>query len=303
VRPETPDGSDTGKRTGSDLILKISVPAKINLWLEVIRKRQDGYHDISSLMLPISVFDNISIDVRPGGRHISITCDSPEIPSDERNLAWRAADLYLKSSSSTAGMKIHLEKHIPWGAGLGGGSSDAGGVLVALNSFFENAVPPGDLQRLALSLGADVPFFLHSKPALATGIGEKLQFAGKVPDYPLLLIKPPLTVPTGWVYQSLKLTKGLPQIKLNSLSEHPWQLQHLIENDLESVTVTRFPVIAELKRWLICQGALAASMSGSGPTVFGIFRTAQAAEDAEIIAKKNWPDCWVHTAEVIGRQN
>jgi 4-diphosphocytidyl-2-C-methyl-D-erythritol kinase len=285
------------------LILKISVPAKINLWLEVIGKRQDGYHDISSLMLPISVFDNISIDLRPGGGHISITCDSPEIPSDDRNLAWRAADLYVKSSNRKAGMNIHLEKHIPWGAGLGGGSSDAGGVLVALNSFFENALPLADLERLALSLGADVPFFLHSRPALATGTGEKLQFADKAPDYPLLLMKPPVTVPTGWVYQSLKLTKVLPQIKLRSFSEHPWQLRHLIENDLESVTVPRFPVIAELKRWLIRQGARAASMSGSGPTVFGIFRTAQAAEDAQIFAKKNWPDCWVHTAEVIGRKN
>jgi 4-diphosphocytidyl-2-C-methyl-D-erythritol kinase len=285
------------------LILKISVPAKINLWLEVIRKRHDGYHDISSLMLPISVFDNISIDVRPGGGLISMTCDSPEIPSDDRNLAWRAADLYVRSSNSKAAVNIHLEKHIPWGAGLGGGSADAGGVLVALNSFFESALPPGDLERLALSLGADVPFFLHSRPALATGIGEKLQFADKVPDYPLLLIKPPVTVPTGLVYQSLKLTKALPQIKLDSLSEHPWQLRHLIENDLESVTVPRFPVIAELKRWLIRQGALAASMSGSGPTVFGIFRTPQAAEDAEIIAQKSWPDCWVHTAEVICHQN
>lgn len=284
------------------MILKISVPAKINLWLEVFRKRQDGYHDISSLMLPISVFDNISIDARPGGGHISITCDSPEIPSDERNLAWRAADLYVKSSNSKTGVNIHLEKHIPWGAGLGGGSSDAGGVLVALNSFFESALSRGDLEKLALSLGADVPFFLHSRPALATGIGEKLEFADNVPDYRLLLIKPPVSVPTGWVYQSLKLTKDLPQINLNNLSENPWQLQHLIVNDLESVTVPRFPVIAELKRWLICQGALAASMSGSGPTVFGIFRTAQAAEDTEIVAKENWPDCWVHTAEVIGRQ-
>jgi 4-diphosphocytidyl-2-C-methyl-D-erythritol kinase len=285
------------------LILKISVPAKINLWLEVIRKRQDGYHDISSLMLPISVFDNISIDVRPGGGDISITCDSPEIPSDDRNLAWRAADLYVKSSHSKSAVNIHLEKRIPWGAGLGGGSADAGGVLVALNSFFESALTPGELERLALSLGADVPFFLHSRPALATGIGEKLQFADKVPDYRLLLIKPPVTVPTGWVYQSLKLTKGVPQISLSDLSEHPWQLKHLIENDLESVTIPRFPVIAELKRWLIRQGALAASMSGSGPTVFGVFRTAQAAEDAEIIAKKDWPDCWVHAAEVIGHQN
>jgi 4-diphosphocytidyl-2-C-methyl-D-erythritol kinase len=302
VRPHKRSDANP-KRTGSDLILKINVPAKINLWLEVIRKRQDGYHDISSLMLPISVFDNISIAVRPGGGSISMTCDSPEIPSDDRNLAWRAADLYLKSINSGTGVDIHLEKRIPWGAGLGGGSSDAGGVLVALNSFFKSPISQGDLERAARSLGADVPFFLHSRPALATGIGETLQFADKVPDYPLLLIKPPVTVPTGWVYQSLKLTKELPQINLRSLSEHPWQLEHLIQNDLESVSVPRFPVIAELKRWLISQGALAASMSGSGPTVFGVFRTAQAAEDAEIIARKNWADCWIHTAQVIGRQN
>ncbi len=284
------------------MILKTSAPAKINLWLEVIRKREDGYHDLSSLMLPISVFDNISIDVRPEGGSISITCDSPEIPSDDRNLAWRAADLYMKSSRKKAGMSIHLEKHIPWGAGLGGGSSDAGGVLVALNSLFENAVSAGDLERLALSLGADVPFFLHSRPALATGIGEKLQFADRAPDYPLLLIKPPVIVPTGWVYQSLKLTKGAPQIRLNGLNEHPWQLRDLIENDLESVTLPRYPVIADLKRWLIGQGALAASMSGSGPTVFGIFRTGQAAEDTAIVAKRDWPDCWVRSAQVIGHQ-
>jgi 4-diphosphocytidyl-2-C-methyl-D-erythritol kinase len=285
------------------MVLNTSVPAKINLWLEVIRKREDGYHDISSLMLPVSVFDNISIDVRPGGEPISITCDSPAIPSDERNLAWRAADLYVKCSRKKVGMNIHLEKHIPWGAGLGGGSSDAGGVLVALNSLFENAVPPGDLERLALSLGADVPFFLHSRPALATGIGERLQFADNAPDYPLLLIKPPVSVPTGWVYRSLKLTKASPQIRLDSFSENPWRLQDLIENDLESVTVQRYPVIADLKRWLIGHGALAASMSGSGPTVFGIFKTGQAAKEAEIGARRDWPDCWVHTAQVIGHKN
>ena len=281
------------------MILRTSAPAKINLWLEVVRKREDGYHDLSSLMLPISIFDNISIDVQPGGGPISITCDWPDVPSDERNLAWRAADRYMKSSMKRARVSIHLEKHIPWGAGLGGGSSDAGSVLVALNSFFENAVPPGDLERLALSLGADVPFFLHSRPALATGIGEKLQFTDGAPDYPLLLIKPPVIVPTGWVYQSLKLTKTTAQISLDCLNEHPWQFQDLIGNDLESVTASRYPVIADLKRWLIGQGALAASMSGSGPTVFGIFRTGQAAHDAAIAAKRDWPDCWVHAAQVI----
>ncbi len=281
------------------MILKTSVPAKINLWLEVIRKREDGYHDISSLMLPVSVFDTMQLDVRPGDGTISIDCDRPEIPSDDRNLAWRAARLYLESSGKKAGIHINLEKHIPSAAGLGGGSSDAGGVLTALNSFFENAVPPGELERLALRLGADVPFFLHAKPALATGVGEKLQFAEGVPNYPLLLIKPPLIVPTGWVYQNLKLTKGTSKIKLRSLSAHPRQIREFVENDLESVTIPRYPVIADLKQWLLAQGALAASMSGSGPTVFGIFSSLQAAAAAEIIAKREWPQCWVNRAEVI----
>ena len=285
------------------MILKTSVPAKINLWLEVIGKREDGYHDISSLMLPVSVYDNICLDVRPGGSHISITCDQPEIPSDDRNLAWRAADLYVKSGAIEAGIHIHLEKHIPSGAGLGGGSSDAGGVLVALNSLFQNPVPHCELERLALRLGADVPFFLHAKPALATGIGERLEFAGGTPDYPLLLIKPPISVPTAWVYQRLSLTKDAAKIKLGSFSAHPWHIQELIENDLESVTVPRYPVIAELKQWLLAQGALAASMSGSGPTVFGIFKTRQAAAAAEIAARRDWPDCWVNAAEVIGHES
>ncbi len=287
-------------RADPDLILNTSVPAKINLWLEVIRKRDDGYHDISSLMLPVSVFDNIRLEVLPGDGTISMTCDRPEIPSDDRNLAWRAAQLYLESRGKKAGVRIDLEKHIPSAAGLGGGSSDAGGVLVALNSFFENALSSAEMERLALRLGADVPFFLHARPALATGVGEKLQFADGVPNYPLLLIKPPVIVPTGWVYQSLKLTKGLSKINLDNLSMHPWQVGEFIENDLESVTVPRYPVIADLKQWLLDQGALAASMSGSGPTVFGIFSSRKAAAEAEIGAKRDWPQCWVNAAHVIG---
>jgi 4-diphosphocytidyl-2-C-methyl-D-erythritol kinase len=251
-------------------------------------------------MLPVSVFDNMQLEVRSGNGTISIHCDRPEIPADDRNLACRAARLYLESSGKEAGLHIDLEKHIPSAAGLGGGSADAGGVLVALNSFFENAVPLAELEKLALGLGADVPFFLHSRPALATGVGEKLQFVDGVPNYPLLLIKPPLVVPTGWVYQNLKLTKGTSKIKLSDLSANPWQIRGLIENDLESVTVPRYPVIADLKQWLLDQGALAASMSGSGPAVFGIFSSLQAAVAAEIIAKRDWPECWAKSAVVIG---
>jgi 4-diphosphocytidyl-2-C-methyl-D-erythritol kinase len=281
------------------LILTISVPAKINLWLEVVRKREDGYHDISSLMLPVSVFDKVRLEVGPGDGTVSMSCNRPEIPSDDRNLAWRAARLYLECSGKKAAVRMDLEKNIPSAAGLGGGSSDAGGVLVALNSLFENAVRPADLERLALRLGADVPFFLYTRPALATGVGEKLEFADAVPNYPLVLIKPPVTVPTGWVYQNLKLTKSASKIKLSSLSVHPRQIGEFIENDLESVTIPRYPVIADIKQWLLDRGALAASMSGSGPTVFGIFSSGQSAEAVGIIAKKDWPGCWVSTAEVI----
>ncbi|MDR3570485.1 MAG: 4-(cytidine 5'-diphospho)-2-C-methyl-D-erythritol kinase [Syntrophobacteraceae bacterium] len=286
---------------GSVSILR--VPAKINLWLEVIGKRENGYHDISSLMLPISVFDRLTVAVRPGDGGIAITCDTPEIPADERNLAWRAADLYVKASGKKAGVDIGIEKRIPWGAGLGGGSSDAAGVLVALNSFFENAIPSGELETVALTLGADVPFFLASRPALATGVGEKLELAKSSPDYPLLLIKPPVFVATGWVYQSLKLTKQGAQIKLAGFEEKPYDFELLVDNDLESVTVPRYPVIAAIKQWLIGRGALTASMSGSGPTVFGIFPTDQAAAEAAQIARKEWSDCWVHAARVMGRKN
>jgi 4-diphosphocytidyl-2-C-methyl-D-erythritol kinase len=281
------------------LILKTRVPAKINLWLEVIRKREDGYHDLSSLMVPVSVFDEIGLDVAPGGDGITLSCTSPEIPADDRNLAWRAVDLFLRKSGLKARVDIALEKHIPSGAGLGGGSSDAGGVLVALNSFFDDPLSQPELEAIALTLGADVPFFLHCRAALATGIGEKLEFARGVPAYPLLLIKPPISVPTGWVYQNLKLTSGRPQITLSGLNASPWEIGSLAQNDLESVTVLRYPVIEDLKGWLLSRGALAASMSGSGPTVFGVFASTQAVAEAEDEARKAWSDCWIQAARVM----
>jgi 4-diphosphocytidyl-2-C-methyl-D-erythritol kinase len=278
------------------LILKTSVPAKINLWLEVIRKRGDGYHDISSLMLPISVFDRISLEVSRGRGRISLRCDAVEIPDDASNLAWRAAELFLGALGEQAGIHITLEKKIPSGAGLGGGSSDAAGVLVALNSCFDHALPISLLEDIACRIGADVPFFLHGIAALATGIGERLEFVPDVPEYPLLLIKPPIIVPTAWVYQNLKLTRGKAQITLYDFNSRPWRFDGVVENDLESVTVSKYPIIADLKAWLLGNGALAASMSGSGPTVFGIFSSREAADAAGSDAAVAWKGCWIKTA-------
>jgi len=279
------------------LILETSVPAKINLWLEVIRKREDGYHELSSLMLPISLFDRLSLEVEPGGGRITLSCDSVEIPDDERNLAWRAADLFLRAVGTEAKIHIGLQKNIPSGAGLGGGSSDAAGVLLSLNSFFESPLSISRLEDIGCRLGADVPFFLHKTPALATGIGEKLEFASGIPEYPLVLIKPPIMVPTGWVYENLKLTRGMAQIKLERLRQSPWQLDQVTENDLESVTIREYPVIADLKSWLRGHGAVTASMSGSGPTVFGVFVSREAAEAAALDAAEVWKDCWITAAK------
>lgn len=281
------------------MFLKLCVPAKINLWLEVLRKREDGYHELSSLMLPISVYDHMSLEVKPGAGRITLACDSAEIPDDERNLAWRAADLFLRTLGTGAGVHITLQKNIPTGAGLGGGSSDAAGVLLALNSCFDNALSVPRLEDIACRLGADVPFFLHKTPALATGIGEKLEFVSGIREYPLLLIKPPVKVPTGWVYQNLKLTRGKAQITLDGLRHRPWQLDEVIENDLESVTVPKYPIISDLKRWLLRHGALAASMSGSGSTVFGVFALHEAAELAAFEAASAWKDCWIKTARTV----
>ncbi|MFZ2447096.1 MAG: 4-(cytidine 5'-diphospho)-2-C-methyl-D-erythritol kinase [Syntrophobacteraceae bacterium] len=282
------------------MIVETSVPAKINLWLEVIRKREDGYHELSSLMLPVSVFDRIVIEVGAEDGPISLECDEPEIPRDERNIAWRAAELFRKASGTDASVRIVLEKHIPSGAGLGGGSADGAGVLLALNSCFGHVLADAVLADLALSLGADVPFFLRQKAALAGGIGEKLEFVSGVPEYPLLLIKPPVSVPTAWVYQNLKLTRGRPNITLNRFNTAPWRLGDLVANDLESVTVPRCPVISEIKEWLLGRGALVASMSGSGPTVFGVFSSLDAARAAEAEAAGAWTNFWVRAARVIG---
>jgi 4-diphosphocytidyl-2-C-methyl-D-erythritol kinase len=281
------------------LSLEVRVPAKINLWLEVIRKREDGYHDLSSLMLPVEICDFLKLESleREG---ISLECDEPGVPSDAGNLAWRAAEIFLNTVRSKIGIRLRITKNIPVAAGLGGGSADAAAVLLALNSMHGECLGMSELEYLGRKLGADVPFFLHQCPALATGIGEKLYRVHGVPDYPLVLIKPALSVSTRWVYQSLKLTRGESRINLEHFLDRPWRLPEVMENDLETVTLIKFPVLDRIKEWLLCNGAVGALMSGSGPTVFGVFRERIQAERTAVLAERSWEGCWVAVSQVRG---
>jgi 4-diphosphocytidyl-2-C-methyl-D-erythritol kinase len=287
------------RRSSCSLFLRVRVPAKVNLWLEILRKRDDGYHDLSSLMLPVGIYDYLELTSRKG-KGISLECDAPRVPADGSNLAWRAAEAFLSTIGSKDGVHIRIAKNIPAAAGLGGGSADAAAVLLALNGMHRNSFTLPQLESLGLELGADVPFFLHQRPALATGIGEMLCSVDGLPDYPLVLVKPPLSVSTRWVYQSLKLTRGGSRIKLCDFVARPWQLLEVMHNDLETVTLTAYPVLDEIKQWLLDQGAVGALMSGSGPTVFGVFGDRGQAEQIGILAKRRWPGCWISVAQAQG---
>ena len=279
------------------MALSVTVPAKINLWLEVLRKRPDGYHDISSLMLPVAIYDQIELE--SADAELRVECDHPQVPTDETNLAWRAAQVYLAKSGQRGGLRIRLRKNIPVGAGLGGGSADAAAVLLAMNRMCGQRFSLEQLCAMASQLGADVPFFIQQVPALATGIGEHLESITGVPEYPLVLVKPPLSVSTGGVYQRLKLTRGGSRIRIAAFLACPWRPQDFMENDLESVTVNDYPLLSQIKQWMIAQGALGALMSGSGPTVFGIFAGMGDAERVGERAKREWDGCWVMTTRTL----
>ncbi|MEJ5349580.1 MAG: 4-(cytidine 5'-diphospho)-2-C-methyl-D-erythritol kinase [Desulfosoma sp.] len=268
--------------------MKVTVTAcaKINLWLEVIRKRPDGYHDLSSLMLPIGIHDRLMIETGSKGFHLS--CTHPDVPTDDRNLVWRAADAFFDRSGWSIGLHVHLVKEIPVGAGLGGGSADAAALLTFLNTLAPSPLSDQDLHELARGLGADVPFFLLGRPALAMGVGDQLQPVFGVPQYPLLLVKPSYAVSTAWAYGSLKLTRGCSRIKIDTLLACPLNPASCLENDLESVVTQAYPDVAAIKGWLLRNGAVGALMTGSGPTVFGIFETM----DQAMVAAKRMPDSW-----------
>ncbi len=251
--------------------LRIFAPGKVNLFLQIVGKRKDGYHDLASLMCCISLYDEIAI--RVGNQDTSVVCERPEVPQDESNLAHRAATLFLDKLKTNQGAEIILKKRIPVAGGLGGGSSNAAAVLLGLNHSFDEPFSREQLMAMGFALGADVPFFIFQKPALATGIGEILEAYTGLAPYHVLLVNPGFTVSTADIYRNLnlRLTKCKKKFTNALLKKRGFDAALHLCNDLETVTASIYPEIHSIKEQLIKYEALGALMSGSGPTVFGLY--------------------------------
>lgn len=264
-------------------------PAKVNYRLDVLSRRPDGYHELRMIMQRIDLCDEIAMTLTdtPG---IRVACGRQGVPDGQDNIAWRAADALLRLSGREVGFEISITKNIPVAAGLGGGSSDAATVLMGVNELLGLDLTKQQLMEIGVTLGADVPFFIFGQTALAEGIGERLTPIDEIPDAWLVLVNPNIHVSTAWVYQNLELTTGNDAHIMPRLYRSIADICTILANDLESVTIKRFAVIEEIKERLLAAGACGALMSGSGPTVFGIFADEAGARQAaaELAQNSGW---------------
>lgn len=261
--------------------------AKINLGLNIVNRRPDGYHDIETVFYPIKLEDSLEIVPAKDGCATSLHCYGRHVDCPmEKNLVTKAYRL-LQREFGIGEVEMHLLKHIPDGAGLGGGSSDASNALIILNQLFQLNLSPDQLAQRAASLGADCPFFIYNKPVIATGIGDVFSNVDiDLSGYRLLLVKPDVYVPTAQAYAKVtphKSEKPIPEILKMPVTE--WR--HHLKNDFEQSVFAQHPVLASIKDTIYQAGAIYASMSGSGSSMFGIFSDANMAEQAML----NFIDC------------
>ncbi|MCE9624998.1 MAG: 4-(cytidine 5'-diphospho)-2-C-methyl-D-erythritol kinase [Deltaproteobacteria bacterium] len=272
--------------------LSLPSPGKVNLRLDVVGKRADGYHELRSLMERVSIADEIDINIIEKG--ITVTCDHEGVPNDESNIAFKAIKEILAYSSRNVGVEVHIKKNIPVAAGMGGGSSNAATVIKGINHLLKLKLTKDKLMKIGLKVGADVPFFLFEGPALAEGIGEQLKKVKSMPKLLFLLVNPGIPVRTDWVYGRYQLegAKYGGQSEVPNLYRTKKDVAKILHNDLEKVTIKEFPVIGEIKEEMLRLGALASMMTGSGPTVFGIFadkvKLGKAFERMEKKASRDW---------------
>ncbi len=265
--------------------LEIPAYAKINISLDVLRKREDGYHELRMIMQTLELHDTVCMEA--AGEGISLECGSKWVPEDCTNTAWKAADLMKRCFGIKDGLRIRIIKRIPVAAGLAGGSSDAAAILRGINDMFELGLGHDELRKLGRQIGADVPYCIEGGTRLAEGIGEILTELPSFDGVDVVLVKPDISVSTPWVYKNLRLTgitehdrpdtdllvEALKQKDIKSVACN-------MKNVLELVTIGRYDIVGKVKKQMAESGAAGSMMSGSGPTVFGLFMDTGAAKDA-----------------------
>ena len=279
--------------------------AKINLSIDVLGKRQDGYHLVEMIMQTIDLYDLIEINEKDNDQ-ITIKSTSDEIPLDCNNLVYKAANLIKKTFNINKGVEIHIKKNIPVAAGMAGGSSNAAAVLVGLNKLWNLNLSNQQLEKIGLKLGADVPFCINGGAVLASGIGEELTpIKGLTKDVCILVCKPDLFVSTKEVYECID-SKDIDKRPNNKFlieclkNEDTIQLAENMFNVLEGVTMDKHPVIQQIKDIMTNNRALGAMMSGSGPTVFGLYENREDAVKCKAILEKQFKQTFVVACEEKG---
>ena len=280
---------------------------KVNLLLNILGKRPDGFHELETVMHPVALFDRLTFT--RAGSGIELSCSNPELPSDSTNLVYRAASAFQREAQVKEGVRIHLQKQIPMAAGLGGGSGNAATTLIGLNELFGSPLPGPRLQELAAALGSDVPFFLQSEPALATGRGERIQplgFFAALRGAAFVLAHPGFGISTAWAYARLP---RFPE----ALNGKPGRAEKLIEllrsrdlvraatefyNSLEAPALFKFPLLAMLEEFFRENGAAAALMSGSGSTMFALMKNLDLARELESKVQANFGPLWTATVPI-----
>ena len=275
--------------------MQVLAPAKINLSLKILGLRSDGFHEIETFIAPISLYDEIKIEQRSGKQQIAFRCDDPSVPKGEDNIVVRAANVFFEKTKIASGISIALEKRIPHGAGLGGGSSDAASTLLALDEIFDTKLPREALAKMAEMIGSDVPFFIFQTAAVCKGRGEFVSPTRLRQQLSVLLLKPEFGVPTQWAYSRWRDSREIHGVSYGGQAF----AQQSFLNDLERPVFEKFVFLAQLKMWLLKQPEVgAALMSGSGSTVFAVLRSNA---NADLLAKRARseldPELWTCACE------
>ncbi len=275
-------------------MISLEAHAKINLSLDVLNKREDGYHNLKMIMQTIQLHDTISIQKISSG--VEIDCVASYVPNNNTNIAYKAAEAMLNKYNLGAGVRIKIDKKIPVAAGLAGGSTDAAAVIKGINSLFNLGIKQNEMMDIGLTIGADVPYCIMGGTALAEGIGEELTSLSLLSNIPILIVKPQIGVSTAWVYKNLNLDKVINRPNTEALisaiqNKDISYIAQNMRNVLESVTVIKHPIIEKIKNNLLEEGAIGSMMSGSGPSVFAIFNDKDKAIGAYKKMKKSKNEC------------